>query len=130
MSLWQKPQKLFKAVQPNLKEFIGKSVVIQDVAMLEGKRTVLSEKRVWITHICGNRFKQNFYEINGQHLISMLRFHAQMEGDRSITEDQFIQFEEMEITAEKLPETELLDGKNKLLDSTIKEEKKNGETRN
>jgi hypothetical protein len=86
-----KPKRLFKADVPKLKEYIGKKVTI------EGRPVVIET-------IVGNRFKKTFYEINGQHLIGMLRFHAQMEGDKSITEEQFQAFENMELDSEKLPE--------------------------
>lgn len=59
-------------------------------------------KRVKIDHICGNLTKPHFYEINGKYLVNMLRFHAEMLGDKSITEDQFLAFEEMELEAEPI----------------------------
>lgn len=82
-------KKLFKASVPNIQKYVGKTIKIDG-------------QKVKIKTICGNRFKQNFYEINGEHLMSMLRFHAQMEGDNSITEDQFLAFEAMEMSAEKI----------------------------
>jgi hypothetical protein len=48
--------------------------------------------------------RPQFYEINEDKLISMLRFHAQMTGATDITEEQFLAFEEMEMDAEKNPE--------------------------
>lgn len=90
MNLFQSPKKLFKATVPDMKNYVGKTVTI------DGKKVVIKT-------ICGNRFKQTFYEINGEHLIGMLRFHAQMTGAKDITEDQFKQFEEMDVEAEKLP---------------------------
>lgn len=92
------PKKLFKAKVPTLENFIGRTV------MIEGKPIVIQS-------IVGNRFKQTFYEINGEHLIGMLRFHAQMTGAKDITEEQFKAFEEMDIEAEKLPETDILRAK-------------------
>lgn len=88
-----------KAVTPNLKEFIGRKVLIPG-----------ESEPVVIEHICGNvglslgheKPKPTFYEINGKHLIGMLRFHAQMLGDKSITEDQFKAFEEIKFEAVKL----------------------------
>ncbi len=85
-------QKLFKATVPDLLKYLGKSVIIPDVG------------KVKIDHICGNKFKPNYYEINGEHLISMLRFHAQMMKAKDITEEQFLQFEAMEVVAEKMPD--------------------------
>lgn len=90
-----KPKKLFKAKVPTLESYIGRTVKIEG-------------KPVKIESICGNRFKQTFYEINGTHLIGMLRFHAQMTGAKDITEEQFRAFEEMDLEAEKLPETDIL----------------------
>lgn len=86
-----KLKKLFKATTPDLAKYLGKTVLIDG-------------KSVKIEHICGNKFKQQFYEINGEHLIGMLRFHAQMMGDKSITEEQFKAFEEMDLHAEKMPD--------------------------
>ncbi len=106
MKPWQKPQLLFKAKKPDLGEFIGRTVRIPECVMLDGKPAVLSETVVKIEKIVGNKPRPTFYEINGEHLIGMLRFHAQMCGDKSITEQQFLDFENMNIEAEKLPEKE------------------------
>lgn len=89
--LWNKPKKLFKAKVPSLQDYVGETVLINGVG------------EVVIGTIVGNLTTPQFYEINGEHLIGMLRFHAQMEGDTSITEQQFIDFECMELDAEKLP---------------------------
>lgn len=91
MAIFDKPKKLFEATVPDLYKFIGKTVVIPN----HGKVTIKT--------IVGNKWKQKFYEINGDHLISMLRFHAQMERATDITEDQFLAFEEMDVECEKLP---------------------------
>lgn len=104
MKLWDNPKKLFKAKVPDIERYIGCRVTIPTFGVLDGKRELISQETVTIQHICGNRFKQQFYEINGTHLISMLRFHAQMEKAYDITEEQFQQFEEMEVAAEKLAE--------------------------
>ena len=81
-----------------------------------GRTVVIDGKDVVIETITGNlgrslgrgdKMSPMFYEINGEHLMNMLRFHAQMEGATDITEEQFIAFEQMEIEAEKLPETVL-----------------------
>jgi hypothetical protein len=86
---------LFKAKEPELAKYIGKKVSIDG-------------KKIEIKKIVGNRFNHTFYEINDEHLIGMLRFHAQMLGDKSITEEQFRAFEQMDIRAEKkdAPKTE------------------------
>lgn len=92
------PQLLFKATPPDLKKYIGKKVKIPE------------RGEVVIETICGNigmtlgsdRPQPHYYEINGEHLLSMLRFHAQMTGASDITEDQFQAFEEMEFHAEKM----------------------------
>jgi hypothetical protein len=86
------PKRLFKAKVPELESFIGRKVHIPGVP-----------EPVVIQKIVGNKFKQAFYEINGEHLIGMLRFHAQMEGAKDITEEQFQAFEELELEAERLP---------------------------
>lgn len=84
-------KKLFKARVPKIEGYVGRTVVIDG-------------KPVKIKRICGNKFKPQFYEINGEHLIGMLRFHAQIEGAKDITEEQFKAFEEMDLSAEKIPE--------------------------
>jgi hypothetical protein len=86
-----KLQPLFKAEVPDLKKYYGRTILIDG-------------KKVRIESIVGNHFKRQFYEINGEHLISMLRFHAQVMGDKSITEQQFLDFENMEMDSEKLPD--------------------------
>lgn len=98
---WKNPFR-FKATVPTLSDYIGRTVNIPKVGAVK------------IDHICGNvgmtlgraakDVRPGFYEINGQHLIGMLRFHAQMTGARDITEQQFLDFENMEFDAEKLPE--------------------------
>ena len=91
MSLFKKDL-LFKTTKPpDLRQYIGKTVKING-------------QKIVIKTICGNRFQQAFYEINGDHLIGMLRFHAQMLGDDSITEEQFQAFEKMEMKAERADE--------------------------
>jgi hypothetical protein len=92
-----------KTTPPDLKSFIGKKVLIPGVI-----------EPVVIEYICGNlglslgsdKPRPQFYEINGEHLIGMLRFHAQMTGAKDITEEQFKAFEEMEFHAEKIPQSE------------------------
>lgn len=103
MSLWDAPRKLFKTSRPvDLEEYIGRKVNIPG-----------EPEPIRIEHICGNiglslgreSPRPTFYEINGKYLIGMLRFHAQMCGDKSITEQQFQDFENIEFTAEKMPGT-------------------------
>lgn len=96
MGLFKKmnPKFLFKTGKlPNLKEYVGAVVTIPGDPPIEVK----------INRIVGNVFKPQFYEINDKHLIGMLRFHAQMVKDTSITEEQFVAFEEMEMEAETMP---------------------------
>lgn len=94
----EKPKFLFNATTPELKKYIGKKVKIPEVGT------------VHIETICGNLGRSlrgdnkpnpMYYEINGQHLISMLRFHAQMERATDITEEQFRAFEATEFYSEK-----------------------------
>lgn len=85
-----KPQLLFKAKVPDLTKYVGKTVNIEG-------------KKIKIERIVGNLTKPAFYEINGEHLVNMLRFHAQMEGAKDISEDDFKAFEEMTMECEKLP---------------------------
>ena len=110
------PKKLFKATVPELKQFIGKTVIING-------------EKIKIKSICGNigmmlgqkpeDAKPTFYEINGEHLMNMLRFHAQMCGDTSITEEQFEAFENIVFEAEKIiPKEKTL--KDKLDEHTAK----------
>ncbi len=83
---------LFKTGKlPKLEEYVGRMVTV-------AKEPI--PKKVKIEKICGNLTKPHFYEINGKYLVNMLRFHAEMEGDKSITEDQFLAFEQMEMEAE------------------------------
>lgn len=96
----RKKKKLFKTQVPDLDKFIGREVKIPGQIL-----------PIVIEHICGNvglsvgreKPRPQFYEINGKYLIGMLRFHAQMEGDTSITEQEFEDFENMEFESEKLP---------------------------
>lgn len=93
-----KPKKLFGFEKPDereYKKYIGKQVLIP--------RAGDEPLRVTIETIVGHRFKPAFYEINGQHLIGMLRFHAQMNKDNSITEEEFKQFEEIQFEVEMMP---------------------------
>lgn len=85
----------FKAEpRDDLKVYLGKRVIIRGV---NNNQPLLIES-ISICH-----FKPAFYEINGRHLIGVLRFYAQMNNDKSITEQQFRDFEAMETEAEKLP---------------------------
>lgn len=90
-----KLKKLFKAQVPELNQFIGRTIIIEG-------------KPVTIHSVVGNATKRTFYEINGKHLMGMLRFHAMMEGDDSITEQEFRDFENMIVDAEKLPEKKVI----------------------
>ncbi len=102
-----KPKMLFKAKVPTtLEKFIGKTVIVPSFLNVSGKREKICDTQVKIEHIVGNRFTPQFYEINGKHLIGMLRFHAQMEGAKDLTEDQFQAFETMECHAEKMDDKE------------------------
>lgn len=93
----------FKAKVPDLLKYIGKTVLI------DGKKIV-------INRIVGNMTKKAFYEINGEYLMNMLRFHAQMEGDKSITEEQFKAFEEIKMDIEQsAPKKTVLDQLPKLV---------------
>jgi hypothetical protein len=86
----QKPEFLFAAQKPeerDMKKFIGKTV------MIDGKPVVIQT-------ITGNRFKPAFFEINGSHLIGMLRFYAQMTGAKDLTEKDFEDFEAIEFHVE------------------------------
>jgi hypothetical protein len=80
--------KMKTATPPDLKQYIGKEVSIEG-------------QKVKIETIVGNVFKPAFYEINGDHLVNMLRFHAQMTGAKDITEEMFKAFEEIEYHVER-----------------------------
>ncbi len=114
MSIFDKPKQLFKAVMPgamgtsSLSEYVGKTVIVPEFIEIDNKKTLLESHKVVIKTIVGSLVPHtpHYYEINGEHLISALRFHAQMEKATDITEDQFLAFEEMKVEAEKLPEKE------------------------
>lgn len=89
----------FRAKLPDLAKYIGKTVKI------DGKDVVIDTLQGNLGKTLGRSVKDirpQYYEINGQYLISMLRFHAQMEGAHDITEEQFKQFEEIEFFSEKV----------------------------
>lgn len=111
MGVFDKPELLFTATPPDLKKFIGKWVEIPSHGPVKIKTIVGNLGKTLGT----DKPKPMYYEINGKHLISMLRFHAQMEGAKDITEDQFRAFEDTEFVAEKLPPTmkELVDEQKK-----------------
>lgn len=98
---------LFKAKVPNdLLKYIGRDIIIPEFMNIDGKKTKVSEQKVRIETIVGNRFQPQFYEINGMHLIGMLRFHAQMEKAKDITEDQIEAFEQMQLAVKSKNQTE------------------------
>lgn len=108
MKLWDAPKKLFAAKTPkdgDILQHIGKTIVIPTFATLEGQKIKVSEERVKIETICMNKFQQQFFEINGTHLIGALRFFCQVGNVKDVTEDQMRAFEEMELSAERLPDT-------------------------
>lgn len=78
-----------------LKKFKYKTAAPPDLMKYVGQEVLIDGAPVKIETIVGNAFKPAFYEINGEHLIGMLRFHAQMCGDKSITEEQFKDFEDI-----------------------------------
>ncbi len=93
------PKPLFKFKKPDPKEYkkyIGKTVLIPQ----DGEEPI----SVVVETIVGNRFQPAFYEINGNYRIGMLRFHAQMNKDTSITEEEFKAFEEIQFEVEALPD--------------------------
>lgn len=99
------PKLLFKTkAPPDLRKYIGRNVKI------DGKNVI-------IVSIVGNMIKPAFLEINGEHLIGMLRFFAQMNNDKSITEEEFQAFEEMDMEAERIvdqkPVEKKIDGQKK-----------------
>lgn len=93
-----KPKKLFKYKIPDLNDYLGRTVII-------------NQKKITIKHIVGNigmmmgrrpeHQRPQYLEINGKYRLSMLRFFAQMNGATDITEEQFKQFEQMECWSEK-----------------------------
>jgi hypothetical protein len=92
MHLWRKLRSFkTRAEPPDLWKLIGKTVNIEG-------------KPVKITSIVTNMNKPNFYEINGTYLMSILRFHAQMLGDKSITEEEFLDWENMQLEIEQIAE--------------------------
>ena len=90
-----------KAVVPDLKLYIGRIVIIPGEPRPIMIETIVGNMGLSLGH--GERARPMFYEINGKYLINMLRFHAQMCGDHSITEQQFRDFENMDVSAQKNP---------------------------
>jgi|SRR6478672_11661113 len=88
-----------KALVPDLKLYIGRAVNIPGEPNPIIIETIQGNLGLSLGH--GERAKPTFYEINGKYLIGMLRFHAQMLGDHSITEEQFRDFENMDVEAHK-----------------------------
>lgn len=78
------------------KKFVMKTKNIPDISKFIGRTVLIDGAPVVIERIVGSLIKPPFFEINGEHLIGMLRFFAQMEGNKSITEEQFVAFEEIE----------------------------------
>jgi hypothetical protein len=119
MGFFDKAKLLFKADKPgDLKQYFGEMVDIPGVGQVRIK-SVVPNIGMTLGH---SKPKPHYYEVNGKHLISMLRFHAQMEGDESITEDDFKAFEEMEFHAEKLPDTQTT--AEEIVDKVLKDAKK------
>ena len=101
MSLWDKPKKLFKTQGYDLNSYIGRMVLIPGQSEPIQIETIVPN----IGKTIGHKIPEpHYFEINGDHLISMLRFFAQMNGAKDITEDQFKAFEETLFEAEKLPD--------------------------
>lgn len=107
----QKPEFLFTAKAPsNLDKYIGRTVSIPEFMEIDGKKVKVGETPVRIATICGNigmtlghaEARPTYYEINGQYLIGMLRFHAQMNRSNDFTEEDFQNFENMQFDAKKL----------------------------
>lgn len=83
-----KPKLLFKTQPSYLEDYIGRTVVI--------------DKVIHKIETIKPRFQNpKYFNINGNNPISALRFFAQMNGDKSITEDQFRKFEAMDVDAVK-----------------------------
>lgn len=78
----------FKTKSTNPTDYIGRTVIIDG-------------KPVMIETIVGNKEKPTFFDINGGLSIGVLRFFCQMNGDRSISEEQFKKHEEMECWVEE-----------------------------
>lgn len=85
---WSKPKNLFTYEIPNTEEFIGLTVTI-------------GNERVKIKKIEGMKFQPKFYLINNKYEMNILRFFAQMNHCKDITEQQFRDFEEMDVSADK-----------------------------
>jgi hypothetical protein len=92
-----KPKLLFKTAPSCPEDYIGRNVVIDGV--IHKIETIKP------------RFQNpKYFNINGNNPISLLRFFAQMNGDRSITEDQFLKFEAMDVDAVKNEDTKFVPG--------------------
>lgn len=99
MGVLNSVKKLFTAKVPDIERFRGRTLKIPGVPEPVRIETV----RGCVGMTLGRKaedIRPQYYEINGKHLIGMLRFHAQMENDKSITEEQFKAFEDMEFYVE------------------------------
>lgn len=106
MSWWSdRRKKLFTAKLPDLKKYLGKMVTVnRDTGEQVKIDTIVGNVGMTIGR-SNDEVRPTFYEINGKYLVNMLRFHAEMEGDKSITEEQFQAFENMEFEAEKMDQS-------------------------
>lgn len=94
MNLFDRPKKLFGAKKLKddwYKQYIGRTVVIDG-------------EKIEIKSIAGNKFNVKMAEINGSHLINFLRFFAQMNHVKDISEEEFVLFEQMDVRAYKPPQ--------------------------
>lgn len=89
---WKKKGSEKFDIPETLDTFIGKTLILKDGT------------EVKVETIVGNRWTPNFFEVNGKHLIGMLRAYKQLYKDSSITEDQLTEFEKIEHYVEKVPE--------------------------
>ena len=77
-----------------------------DPSKYVGRTVKIDGKKVVINKIVGNITKPQFYEINNEHLIGMLRLEAQMTGAKDISEEELLAFEAMDMRAEKIKKDE------------------------
>lgn len=100
----KKQKKLFKYEIPDLKDYVGKTV---QIPMPGGSvhtvkiKTVMGNVGLTLGRAPKDQRPQ-YAEINGRYRISFLRFFAQMNGAKDISEEDFKAYEDTEFWSEKM----------------------------
>lgn len=75
----KKRKKKFQLIDP--REFIGREIVVDGV-----------QQPVTIEHVLGNIAHETHFEINGEHLVTMLNFYLQMMENRIPTPQEEVEW--------------------------------------